>query len=69
MKSEALMRGVRFEVHGRVQGVFFRRSTQEEAERLQIKGWARNTPRQTVEGEAVGQDGDVAALYLSNSWD
>jgi acylphosphatase len=41
-------------VHGRVQGVFFRASTQDEALRLGLCGWARNLPDGTVEVLASG---------------
>ena len=41
----------KFEVSGRVQGVFFRKSTKDKADELGIWGWVRNTARGTVEGE------------------
>ena len=41
---------VDFEVHGRVQGVFFRACTQEKAKNLGLVGWVMNTPRDTVKG-------------------
>lgn len=41
-------------VHGRVHGVFFRASTQDEAERLGLLGWVRNLPDGTVEVLASG---------------
>lgn len=43
-----------FEVHGRVQGVYFRATTVEAARRLGVVGWCRNTRRGTVEGVAQG---------------
>jgi acylphosphatase len=44
-------------VHGRVQGVFFRASAREEAERLGLGGWVRNLPDGTVEVDAAGAEG------------
>lgn len=46
----------RFVVTGRVQGVFFRQSTMETAQRLGIRGWVRNRADGTVEGLAAGRD-------------
>jgi len=56
---------VRFVVSGRVQGVFFRASTREEAQRLGLTGHARNLPDGTVEVVACGDD---AALAQLESW-
>mmetsp|Transcript_18183 Transcript_18183/g.37947 ORF Transcript_18183/g.37947 Transcript_18183/m.37947 type:complete len:114 (+) Transcript_18183:239-580(+) len=42
---------VRFEVSGRVQGVYFRKYTKAKADDLEMTGWCRNTPYGTVEGE------------------
>ncbi len=49
-------------VTGRVQGVFFRASLREQAERLGLGGWVRNRPDGRVEFEAEGEAGAVAAL-------
>ena len=49
-------------VAGRVQGVFFRASTREQAARLGVTGYARNLPDGRVEVVACGNDDSVAAL-------
>jgi acylphosphatase len=36
-------------VQGRVQGVYFRASTQQEAQRLGVRGWVKNRPDGSVE--------------------
>ena len=43
-----------FEVFGRVQGVFFRKYTQQKAKSLGVRGWIRNTEKNTVQGEIEG---------------
>jgi len=74
-----MYRGFRFEVHGKVQGktesrllwdlqgVFFRKSTKQEADRLGIVGWVMNTPYKTVVGEAQGLEAPMDQLQDSMS--
>lgn len=52
-------------VHGRVQGVFFRVHTREQALELGLSGWVRNNPDGTV--ELIAQ-GDKKSLVLLNRW-
>jgi acylphosphatase len=52
----------RFVVSGRVQGVFFRASTREQAERLHLRGHARNLADGSVEVLAVGSADAIDAL-------
>ncbi len=52
----------RFKVNGRVQGVFFRKSTAETATRLGLSGWVRNCPDGSVEGHASGTSDAVEQL-------
>lgn len=49
-------------VSGRVQGVFFRGSTQQKAKELGVTGHARNLPDGRVEVLAVGDGAAVQAL-------
>lgn len=48
-----------FEVFGKVQKVYFRKYTQEEAQRIGLVGWVMNTPHQTVVGEMQGTDQQI----------
>lgn len=56
------MAAARFLVGGRVQGVFFRASTRQEALRLGLTGYAKNLPDGRVEVLAVGDAAAIAAL-------
>ena len=56
------MASARFVVSGRVQGVFFRASTRDEALRLGITGSARNLDDGRVEVVATGPCDALAAL-------
>ncbi|CAG9476670.1 acylphosphatase, putative [Plasmodium vivax] len=50
--STKMIHSFDFEVFGKVQGVFFRKYTKLEADKLKIKGHVRNTDRNTVVGKA-----------------
>jgi acylphosphatase len=58
--SEPIRR--RVVVHGRVQGVFFRDSTQREASRRGLAGWVTNRGDGAVEAVFEGSPHDVDAL-------
>ena len=49
-------------VDGRVQGVFFRAYTQEEADRLGLVGWVRNRPNGSVEAIIEGEKAVVEKM-------
>jgi len=59
------MAAARFFIEGRVQGVFFRASTREQATELGLRGYARNLHDGRVEVLAVG---DVQALERLAEW-
>ena len=52
----------RFVVSGRVQGVFYRASTQQAALRLGLTGWVRNLADGSVELLACGDDARLDEL-------
>lgn len=52
-------------VSGRVQGVGFRWSTREAAQRLGLAGWVRNTPDDKVE---VWIEGEATAVGAMLAW-
>ncbi|MDX1902076.1 MAG: acylphosphatase [Gammaproteobacteria bacterium] len=53
---------VRCYVAGKVQGVWFRAGTQDEAKRLGVTGWARNLPDGRVEVLACGEREKIEQL-------
>lgn len=54
------MKAVSIRVSGKVQGVFFRASTKNEADRLGIQGMVRNEPDGSVYIEAEGEEKSLA---------
>ena len=55
-------RCLRYRVTGRVQGVFFRASTEAQARRLQLTGWVRNCGNGDVELVACGEPARLEQL-------
>ncbi|MDH3359781.1 MAG: acylphosphatase [Desulfobulbaceae bacterium] len=49
-------------VEGRVQGVFYRASTKEEASRLGLTGWVRNRPEGSVEAIIEGDPEQISKM-------
>ncbi len=60
MQSKICMR---YLISGRVQGVWFRASAQEEAKKLDLTGWARNLQDGRVEVLACGDKEKLAQFY------
>jgi acylphosphatase len=48
------MTRVHLKIHGRVQGVYYRASTVQEAQKLGLTGWVMNCPDGSVEAVAEG---------------
>jgi len=53
------MKTVHLLISGKVQGVFFREASRQVAEKLNIKGWIKNTPDERVEALITGEENDV----------
>ena len=49
-------------IYGRVQGVFFRQWTLNQARALGVAGWVRNAPDGTVEAQIYGDEEAVARM-------
>lgn len=58
------MKAIHLVIHGRVQGVFFRKYTYEKANDLQLKGLVRNLPNGDVEVIAEGTE-DVLEEFVT----
>jgi acylphosphatase len=58
--TERVTRGLA--IRGRVQGVWFRESMRQEAERLGVTGWVRNRADGSVEAVVQGSAGAVQAM-------
>ena len=56
------MKRVRIYISGKVQGVFYRRSTWEKARALNLTGWVRNLDNGMVLVEAQGLPNDIEKL-------
>jgi acylphosphatase len=54
--------GRHLRVSGRVQGVFFRQWTVEQAREIVVSGWVRNCPDGTVEAHVAGEEQRVLDL-------
>jgi acylphosphatase len=53
-----------FTVHGKVQGVFFRKYTAAEATKLGLTGWCKNTQEGTVVGVIEGERKEIDKMKV-----
>ncbi|MBA3661674.1 MAG: acylphosphatase [Gammaproteobacteria bacterium] len=54
---------IHFLISGKVQGVWFRASTQSEARKLNLTGWVKNTEDGKVEIVACGEESQITQLH------
>lgn len=59
---EATPKALHVRVQGRVQGVFYRASTQQQAQRLGLRGWVRNCDDGSVEAVLCGDEPTLDAM-------
>ncbi|MFN3234469.1 MAG: acylphosphatase [Gammaproteobacteria bacterium] len=57
------MKGIHCHISGKVQGVWFRANTQEQAVALGVTGYARNLADGRVEVKAFGEEEALAQFY------
>ena len=60
--ANELNAAVRYLIAGRVQGVYYRAATAEVAQRLELRGWAKNLPDGRVEVVAAGPKAKLVEL-------
>ncbi|XP_073831192.1 acylphosphatase-2-like [Musca autumnalis] len=53
-----------FEVFGKVQGVFFRKYTEKQANQLGLRGWCMNTAEGTVKGQLEGPQNELNEMLV-----
>ncbi|XP_034620282.1 acylphosphatase-2 isoform X5 [Trachemys scripta elegans] len=64
-KASGVLKSVDYEVFGRVQGVCFRMYTEDEARKMGVVGWVKNTRQGTVTGQVQGPEDKVNAISLA----
>ncbi|HNT79519.1 MAG TPA: acylphosphatase [Bacteroidia bacterium] len=62
MESDVDLKTIRITVSGKVQGVWYRKYTQQKAKDLRLKGYVRNKGNGEVECIATGIEEDLNAL-------
>ncbi|XP_023956051.1 acylphosphatase-2-like isoform X1 [Chrysemys picta bellii] len=55
-----------YEVYGDVQGVFFRKYTEDQGKKLGVVGWVKNTPYGTVTGQVQGPKEKIEIMGRRN---
>ncbi|XP_045302008.1 acylphosphatase-2 isoform X2 [Leopardus geoffroyi] len=66
MSAARRLKSVDYEVFGRVQGVCFRMYTEDEARKIGVVGWVKNTSKGTVTGQVQGPEEKVNSMMSSD---
>ncbi|XP_023045970.1 acylphosphatase-2 isoform X2 [Piliocolobus tephrosceles] len=66
MSTAGPLKSVDYEVFGRVQGVCFRMYTEDEARKIGVVGWVKNTSKGTVTGQVQGPEDKVNSMQTAN---
>ncbi|XP_054945154.1 acylphosphatase-2 isoform X4 [Physeter macrocephalus] len=67
MSTARPLKSVDYEVFGRVQGVCFRMYTEDEARKIGVVGWVKNTSKGTVTGQVQGPEEKVNSMLLQKT--
>ncbi|XP_036781931.2 acylphosphatase-2 isoform X2 [Manis pentadactyla] len=67
MSTAGPLKSVDYEVFGRVQGVCFRMYTEDEAKKIGVVGWVKNTSKGTVTGQVQGPEKKVNSMTSSTA--
>ncbi|XP_070932789.1 acylphosphatase-2 isoform X3 [Macaca nemestrina] len=62
MSTAGPLKSVDYEVFGKVQGVCFRMYTEDEARKIGVVGWVKNTSKGTVTGQVQGPEDKVNSI-------
>ncbi|XP_070368202.1 acylphosphatase-2 isoform X2 [Equus asinus] len=65
MSTARPLKSVDYEVFGRVQGVCFRMYAEDEARKIGVVGWVKNTSKGTVTGQVQGPEEKVNSMKIS----
>lgn len=57
-----VIKSVKLKVYGKVQGVFYRKTAQQKAKELNLQGWVKNSPDNTVEMFIQGPESEVIKM-------
>uniref|UniRef100_A0A9L0RB00 Acylphosphatase n=1 Tax=Equus caballus TaxID=9796 RepID=A0A9L0RB00_HORSE len=66
MSTARPLKSVDYEVFGRVQGVCFRMYAEDEARKIGVVGWVKNTSKGTVTGQVQGPEEKVNSIVYND---